>query len=235
MAFPRNLDGESGFSPDGSHQVAFNAGDLETLDIDGASRNFHPDAQGSRAQASQPSNRLSALSVTRSGMSTQRLSAPLQASGNPNIRSSLSSEGPQARRSRMQQQQRHMTASFLELHQFHDVKTPRSSPLRIGKTLVRGVCPVHLAAYLGDATALLLLLDAGADPEQLTEDRKDAEDVALLARKGSSHNKFLRVLQAAKARVLEIQSDYCASEAPRRCRCRDGVCYECDQLLVASF
>lgn len=106
MAFPRNLDGESGFSPDGSHQVAFNAGDLETLDIDGASRNFHPDAQGSRAQASQPSNRLSALSVTRSGMSTQRLSAPLQASGNPNIRSSLSSEGPQARRSRMQQQQR---------------------------------------------------------------------------------------------------------------------------------
>eukprot|EP00913_Durusdinium_trenchii_P011074 g10396.t1 len=140
-----------------------------------------------------------------------------------------------ARRSRMQQQQRHMTASFLELHQFHDVKTPRSSPLRIGKTLVRGVCPVHLAAYLGDATALLLLLDAGADPEQLTEDRKDAEDVALLARKGSSHNKFLRVLQAAKARVLEIQSDYCASEAPRRCRCRDGVCYECDQLLVASF
>lgn len=49
-----------------------------------------------------------------------------------------------------------------------------------------------------------------------------------IAPNGSSAAYFQRgpetgVLQAAKARVLEIQSDYCASEAPRRCRCRDGA------------
>ncbi|CAE7210750.1 YIPF1 [Symbiodinium sp. CCMP2456] len=63
----------------------------------------------------------------------------------------------------------------------------------------RSVYPIHVAAELGDAGMVEMLIQEGADPAQRTSNGKMASQLARKRNKGGSHDAVLRVLSSKAA------------------------------------
>ncbi|CAK9085948.1 unnamed protein product [Durusdinium trenchii] len=100
---------------------------------------------------------------------------------------------------------------FLAKHKFLHADRPRPS-------YVKGpeMYPIHVAAALGNAHILRMLLDAGADPTRRV-DGKTAEGIAEILNREGSHAAFIRTL---RERAF--------------CRCDGQGCDVCDVLYSLS-
>lgn len=101
---------------------------------------------------------------------------------------------------------REAIASFLHRHQFagnvHDAReTEEHVRLLCGLPfMTRSVCPLHVAAELGDAMMVELLLAEKADPRKKTSGGKTALQTAQKASKCGSHDAVLRLLVDSQIR-----------------------------------
>lgn len=99
---------------------------------------------------------------------------------------------------------REVVASFLHRHQFagnvHDAReTEEHVRLMCGLPfMTRKFHPLHVAAELGDAMMVELLLAERADPRQKTSGGKTALQIAQKASKCGSHDSVLRLLEDRK-------------------------------------
>eukprot|EP00435_Cladocopium_sp_Y103_P054483 s327_g17.t1 len=87
---------------------------------------------------------------------------------------------------------------FLQIHKFEDVNEPQQprSGCCFG-THREQLYPVHLAAQLGNAEVMSLLLRAGANKDQLTSKGRSA---LQLARSADVHNSHLQVIQVLEGK-----------------------------------
>mmetsp|Transcript_73131 Transcript_73131/g.161401 ORF Transcript_73131/g.161401 Transcript_73131/m.161401 type:complete len:129 (-) Transcript_73131:117-503(-) len=98
---------------------------------------------------------------------------------------SLSQDKSRRWTSKMQQAE---LKKFLQINGCTDVNRPQRKP---GKETLY---PVHLAAHLGDADLLRLVLQAGADATQQSSMGRSAWDVAVQSNVYGSHDEVLLLL-----------------------------------------
>lgn len=102
----------------------------------------------------------------------------------------------EGKRSQSRKQRRQQLQDFLHSNGFtDDVTMPR--PTKGGCLFFPKprVYPIHVAAHAGDHEVVHLLLQAKADPRQMTSKQRTAEDIALEADKEGSHREVLELLQ----------------------------------------
>jgi len=91
-------------------------------------------------------------------------------------------------------------ANFLKLNGFmgKDVNAPKKVSEACGLPFTsKTMYPVHVAAEMGDATLLRLLIEERADPAQKTSGGKTAVELAQKKSKAGSHEAVLAILGAA--------------------------------------
>ncbi|CAJ1337725.1 unnamed protein product, partial [Effrenium voratum] len=81
---------------------------------------------------------------------------------------------------------------FLRKHQFTEVNKPRASSFTMFR---ERLWPIHVAAALGQARDVRLLLSAGAVADQKTSFGRRPVDIALEANQQGSHDEVLEILQ----------------------------------------
>ena len=113
-------------------------------------------------------------------------------------RSSRSSQRRQGLRLQRQQKLR----NFLSDHRFVDVSEPRVSTRCC--FFREAVYPIHVAAQIGDADIVHMLLAAGADPEQPTYRGLLAVDLASAKNQDGSHCEVIELLQG-QLKVLGLR------------------------------
>ena len=113
-------------------------------------------------------------------------SGSLGSSGDPRRSQSSKRQGMKLRR-----QQK--LSSFLSDHRFEDVSEPRLSTRCC--FFQEAVYPIHVAAQLGDADIVHMLLAAAADPNQRTSRGLLAVDLASARNQDGSHCEVMELLQ----------------------------------------
>ena len=83
---------------------------------------------------------------------------------------------------------------FLQKHNCPSIDEPKLSCLSFMREVVY---PIHLAASLGDAHMVRLLVNAGADLQQTTSKGRTAADFALECDKFGSHRDVLDLVQGS--------------------------------------
>lgn len=86
---------------------------------------------------------------------------------------------------------------FLQRHGFSSPHSQRQLGDSDSTIQLERWYPLHVAAQLGDHEIVSLLLEAGADPEQLGEGNLTAIDVALAENRNGSHSYVLFLLRDA--------------------------------------
>lgn len=112
-------------------------------------------------------------------------------------------EEARVRRDAKVQERKQRVDDFLKTHQFTDVETPKRAQEKVlGVPLMsKSVYAIHVAAELGDAAMVEMLIKEGADPKQKTSTGKTAADLAKKKGKSGSHDGVLTALNQRTATI----------------------------------
>ncbi|CAK9088732.1 Reticulocyte-binding protein 2 homolog a [Durusdinium trenchii] len=94
------------------------------------------------------------------------------------------------------QERKQRVEEFLKSNQFKDMSTPKRVQEKVlGLPLIsKSIYPIHLAAELGDAAMVEMLLKEGASAKQKTSTGKTPAELAKKKSKGGSHDAVLKAL-----------------------------------------
>ena len=138
--------------------------------------------------------------------SPQSVGSPLSDISTASSESTVNKHQPRtsqsSKRQGLRQLRQQKLRSFLLEHRFADVSEPRLSTRCC--IFHDSIYPIHIAAQIGDADTVHMLLAAGADPNQRTSRGMLAVDLAAAKDEDGSHSEVIELLQG-QLKVLGLR------------------------------
>ena len=160
-----------------------------------------------KAPKAQENGHADALLEDSASTCSSPVSSPLTdissaSSGSQNQERSRSRTSQSSKRQGMRQHRQQKLQRFLSEHHFVDVSEPRLSTRCC--LFHDAVYPIHIAAQIGDADIVHMLLAAGADPNQRTSRGVLAVDLASEKDQDGSHCEVIELLRG-QLKVLGLR------------------------------